>query len=216
MPITEPNPPRDTGGQALSKLEITRRKIVERMPGFLKSQEMRELHKKRRTLELARQMHQCGAAVLPLPSFVAFIEIDRLEFDESRPFEYVAEAIFILSNQERQDVLFLTGIARRRAILEACKNIHAHNAGDYLVCIKEMINEAKKALLLGDGDAEGSGELDTTDQLIALSETFGQPPRHFLIDIPLVHLIEYFISLANIARARKAALEKSHRNKAPI
>lgn len=142
--ISEQHTPQDTNGEAISTIELTRRILVERMPEFLKTENMRRLHKQRRTLELAQKVHRCGVAVLPLPNFAALTEIERLECVEGEELEFIAECIFILSNQTNEDVLFLRGPERRKAVYAACKNIHAHNAADYLACIREMLDAVKK------------------------------------------------------------------------
>lgn len=144
MSISEQNPPRDTDGETLSPLDITRRVLAERMPQILKTEKMRSKHKQHRTLELARQMHTCGAASLPLPNFAAFTEIQRIETNDDNPYKFVAECLFILANQCDEDKLFLAGPARHKAILAATKNVHAHNVSDYLLCIREMLDEIKK------------------------------------------------------------------------
>lgn len=178
MPISEQQPPRDTGGKVLSALEITKRKIYERIPDIFKTEKMREEHKKLRTLDLARHMHKFGAASLPLPNFAAFTEIQRLEYSDDNPFEYIAECIFILSNQQNEDNLFLTGIERRKAIIEACKNIHAHNAVEYLVCIREMLEEIKKKHI----SSEATMRKETASLIQQISSSLSAKPS----DSPLV------------------------------
>lgn len=135
--------PVDLNSKPMTGLDATRARVAAILPDFMRTERLRELHKKWRTQSLARKMHSVGPATLPLPNLAAFTEIQRLEQGDD-PYAYLAECIFILSNQQDEDKLYLTGVERRRAIIAACKHIHAHNAHHYATCIHEMLEEIKK------------------------------------------------------------------------
>lgn len=91
---------------------------------------------------LLSKFHVVAGITIPIPNLVAFYQLRELPTANTA--RWVAEALFILKNQNNPDTLFLRGIDRERKIHEACAKITAYDAARYFIAIREVLEAIEK------------------------------------------------------------------------
>lgn len=134
--------PIDTQGELVGARAVMHNALLESMRSGKVDKVLSSKRTQQRAELLSRKMHVVGTIALPIPNVVAQQLIERLDITEMNRF--TCETIFILTHQMHEDILFLEGLDRERAIAKVVKQIHAHELPLYYIAIREMLDMLEK------------------------------------------------------------------------
>jgi hypothetical protein len=98
-----------------------------------------------RTALLLLKTHTVGPVTLDLPNLVALRQIQQITADN--PLDELLESLFILANQQNEDVLFLRGEARQKAIAAVGKQYSAAQLPAARIALLEILDAVQKKTL---------------------------------------------------------------------
>jgi len=93
----------------------------------------------RRINDLLTKTHICGSVTLPIPNLVAAHAMRQIEhLRQSDPLAWLMECLWLLAHQHNEDIFFLRGPERERAIAMHASKISSMDAPAYMVALLEL------------------------------------------------------------------------------